>query len=93
MGGVALIEANFFEHAENPITSRYSDEVGWWDLRDNYVGEGITWSTSSDTLANADAWQSTTTFPENELNYSYVTEAARCVKKVVTSRAGANLSL
>src|SRR5690606_34915257 len=28
MGGVALIEANYFENAANPVTSRYSDVVG-----------------------------------------------------------------
>ena len=33
MGGVALIESNFFENAVNPVTSRYSDGVGFWDLR------------------------------------------------------------
>ena len=44
MGGVALIESNFFENALNPVTSRYSDEVGFWDLRNNHVGPGITWA-------------------------------------------------
>ncbi len=93
MNGVALIESNFFENAQNPVTSRYSDEAGSWELRDNYVGQGITWTVSSDTLANADSWQSTTTFPESELTYSYAAEEARCVKKTVTSLAGPNLSL
>lgn len=93
MGGVALIEANYFENAVNPITSRYSDEVGYWDLRDNHVGEGISWTTESDTLANADDWQSTTTFPSNELNYSYQPDEARCVKQIVTTLAGAKLTL
>lgn len=92
MGGVALIEANYFEHAMNPVTSRYSDEPGYWDLRDNYVGEGITWSSQSDTLANADDWQSTTTFPEHELSYAYTPDAARCVKQIVMAEAGATLA-
>ncbi len=93
MNGVALIEANFFENAQNPVTSRYSPEAGSWELRDNYLGAGITWSTSDDTLANAESWESTTTFPANELTYSYVPNEARCVKKVVTAHAGANLAL
>lgn len=92
MGGVALIEANFFENAANPITSRYSDEVGFWDLRNNHVGTGITWTTESDTLANADNWQSTTSFPAAELTYAYTPERAECVKQIVLATAGAKLT-
>jgi len=91
MGGVALIEANFFEDVANPVTSRYSDEVGFWDLRDNFVGEGITWTTEEDTLANAETWESTTTFPPEELDYTYAVDAAACVKAVVQANAGATL--
>ncbi len=91
MGGVALIEANYFENASNPVTSRYSDEVGYWDLRDNHVGANVTWSTTEDTLANADNWESTATFPAAQLTYSYEPDAAECVKAIVTARAGATL--
>jgi pectate lyase len=91
MGGVALIESNFFEDAANPVTSRFSDVVGFWDLRNNHVGPGITWTTESDTLANAENWQSTTTFPSAELGYSYTPDRAGCVKQIVVARAGAKL--
>lgn len=91
MGGVALIEANYFENASNPITSRYSPEAGFWELRDNHVGANIKWSRTADTLANADNWQSTTTFPAREMTYSYTADAASCVKQIVTTRAGATL--
>jgi pectate lyase len=92
MGGVALIEANFFEDAANPVTSRYSDGVGFWDLRNNHVGAGITWTTESDTLANADNWQSTTSFPAAELTYIYTPDRAECVKQIVLATAGARLT-
>jgi pectate lyase len=91
MGGVALIEANFFENALNPITSRFSPEAGFWDLRDNHVGPGVSWSVEEDTLANADDWQSTTTFPDDELGYAYTADRAGCVKQIVTAQAGATL--
>lgn len=91
MGGVALIEANFFENVANPVTSRYSDEVGYWDLRNNHVGPGITWSIDDDTLANADGWASTQAFPPEELSYSYTPDSAGCVKQIVTALAGAVL--
>ncbi len=91
MGGVALIESNFFERAANPITSRFSDVVGFWDLRNNHVGEGITWTTEDDTLANAEDWQSTTSFPASELQYAYTPDAAACVKQIVMASAGATL--
>ncbi|MBN2717793.1 MAG: pectate lyase [Deltaproteobacteria bacterium] len=91
MGGVALIEANFFENAVNPVTSRYSDVVGYWDLRDNHVGSGITWSVEDDTLANADDWTSTKEFPASELTYTYSPDPAACVKQIVMATAGAKL--
>jgi pectate lyase len=91
MGGVALIEANYFERARNPITSRFSDEAGFWELRNNHVGAGVTWDVSSDTLANADDWQSTTTFPANELNYQYQVDDPTCVRLIVRQTAGATL--
>lgn len=91
MGGVALIEANYFENAANPVTSRYSDVVGYWELRNNHVGPNVTWTRTEDTLANADDWKSTTTFPATELSYPYTPDAAECVKAIVTARAGATL--
>ncbi len=91
MGGVALIESNYFENASNPVTSRYSDVVGYWDLRDNHVGANVTWSVTEDTLANADDWQSTTTYPAAELTYDYEPDMAACVKAIVSARAGATL--
>jgi pectate lyase len=91
MGGVALIESNFFENALNPVTSRYSEEAGFWDLRNNHIGPGIGWDVEEDTLANADNWQSTTTFPANQLNYAYTPDRAGCVKQIVFAQAGAKL--
>ncbi len=91
MGGIALIESNFFENASNPITSRFSGAAGFWDLRNNHVGPGITWSVSDDTFANADTWQSTTTYPASELTYAYTPDQAGCVKQIVRAQAGAIL--
>lgn len=91
MGGVALIEANYFSNASNPVTSRYSDSIGYWDLRDNYVGGNIKWTQTSDTLANASDWKSTIAFPQAQLTYDYEPDDAECVKNIVTARAGATL--
>jgi pectate lyase len=88
MGGVALIESNFFENALNPVTSRYSEAVGFWDLRDNHVGPGVAWDAEEDTLANADSWESTAPFPANELFYAYTPDRAGCVKQIVMAQAG-----
>jgi pectate lyase len=91
MGGIALIESNFFENAANPITSRFTDVAGFWELRNNHVGPGITWTTESDTMANADSWQNTATFPAGELDYAYTPDRAGCVKQIVLAQAGAKL--
>ncbi|MDF3071921.1 MAG: pectate lyase, partial [Polyangiaceae bacterium] len=89
-GGHALIESNYFENVANPVTSRYSDEIGYWDLRNNF-GSGITWTTEADTLANAETWMTTKAFPASELNYSYTAAPVACVKKVAMATAGAKL--
>jgi pectate lyase len=89
-GGVALIESNYFENVVNPVTSRYSAEVGYWDLRNNYA-TGVTWTTEEDTLANADKWTTTKAFPASELNYTYTAAPVACVKKVAMATAGAKL--
>lgn len=89
-GGVALIESNYFENVVNPVTSRYSEEVGYWDLRNNFA-TGVTWTTEADTLANADTWTTTKAFPASELNYSYTATPVACVKKIAMATAGAKL--
>lgn len=91
MGAVALIESNFFENAANPVTSRFTDVAGFWELRNNHIGPGITWTVESDTMANADTWQNTATFPASEINYSYTPDIAGCVKQIVLAQAGAKL--
>lgn len=90
MGGVALIESNVFENVANPVTSRYSDQLGYWDLRDNQAID-VSWSVESDTLANADDWATSKAFPAAELTYAYTVEPAACVEHSVTSNAGAKL--
>lgn len=89
-GGVALIESNYFENVANPVTSRYSPELGYWDLRGNHA-TGITWTVEEDTLANAEDWTTTKQFPASELTYSYAADPVACVKKVVMATAGAKL--
>ena len=88
VGGHALIESNYFENAANPVTSRFSDEQGYWDLRNNHVGDNITWTTGDDVLVNADDWQTTLPFPMDELTYSYTPDPASCVKEIVMTTAG-----
>lgn len=39
MGGVAKIESNYFENIKNPVNSRDSSEIGYWDLINNYIGQ------------------------------------------------------
>lgn len=85
---VALVEANHFEDCTNPITSRDSDVIGYWDLRNNQH-TGDTW-TSSNGDVNADTWTTTASFPE-DLGYSYSADPVECVKAIVMATAGARL--
>jgi pectate lyase len=90
MGGVALIESNYFDSCANPVTSRDSKTIGYWDLRDNFVGSAITWSAPEDGVVNAKDWTTTKAFPES-LGYTYSPDKAECVKAIATALAGAKL--
>lgn len=96
MGGFSLIEGNWFENAQNPVTSRDSSSIGYWDLRNNNVRSpadfatyGITW-VASDSSPTRDAtdWRTTATFPVG-IPYSYTVHDPACVKQRLKSVAGA----
>lgn len=90
MGGTSLIEANYFENVKNPVTSRDSSQIGYWDLRDNYVGSGITWDTPSGAV-NATGWTTTKAF--GSTGYSYTAAPASGVKAKAIATAGARTNL
>jgi hypothetical protein len=92
MGAVSLVEANYFENIANPVTSRDSSQIGYWDLRNNYVGAGITWTSGSSGTVNATNWQTTKAFPE-ALPYSLNIASAAQVKCLVFATAGAATNL
>lgn len=93
LGGISLIESNYFENCQNPVTSRDSSSIGYWDLRDNFVGSGITWTTPEDDsspFANASDWKTSKAFTAT-LAYSYTADPAACVKAIAAATAGAKL--
>jgi pectate lyase len=100
MGGYSLIEANYFDTVKNPVTSRDSDALGYWDLRNNNVGSpadfatyNITWSASDSTpTKDATDWKTTAAYPE-ALGYSYTADPPACVRAGLPSVAGAGKGL
>lgn len=100
MGGYSLIEANYFENAQNPVTSRDSDAIGYWELRNNNVLSpadfsrfGITWVASgSSPSRDATDWVSTATFPV-AISYTYTAHDPACVKQGLAAVAGAGKAL
>jgi len=90
MGGTALIESNVFENVKNPVTSRDSDSIGYWDLRNN-ISSGITWDAGSTGYVNAVNWTTTKAF--GSTGYSYTLTAAGSVKAKVLATAGAGKNL
>lgn len=100
MGGHALIEGNWFENAQNPVTSRDSPSIGFWELRGNNVGSpadfatyGITWvASSSSPTRDATDWVSTATFPI-AIPYAYTAHDPACVKRKLPAVAGAGKAL
>lgn len=92
MGAMALVEANYFENVRNPVTSRDSSKLGYWDLRNNFVGSGITWGApDSGTYANATDWKTSKAY--GPTGYTYSAAAAAGVKAKAIATAGARTNL
>ncbi|MFP5391832.1 MAG: polysaccharide lyase family 1 protein [Gammaproteobacteria bacterium] len=91
MGATTLIESNYFENVVNPVTSRDSSAIGYWELRNNYVGTGITWTAAEGTYVNATDWKTTKSY--GSVGYSYSPDAAANVKSKVFATAGARTNL
>jgi pectate lyase len=103
MGGYSLVEGNYFENVQNPVTSRDSTAIGYWELRNNnimspsdFTSYGITWVVSGSTSKpskDATDWTSTATFPTAEMTYTYTPQAPACIKAGLRNVAGAGKSL
>ena len=101
MNGYSLIEGNYFSNVENPITSRDSSALGFWDIRASnnvtspadFATYGITWAPSSSTpTADATNWTTTSPYPV-ALGYTYPVDAAACVHAGLSQVAGAGKGL
>ena len=63
MGGYSLVEANYFETVKNPVTSRDSSAIGFWELKNNNLASaadvapgnpfGVSWDNGSSGTVNA----------------------------------------
>jgi len=100
MNGYSLVEGNYFENVKNPVTSRDSSAIGYWELRGNNVTGpadftkfGITWSASSSTpTVDATDWTTTAVFPV-ALGYAYTVDPVQCLKDGLSKVAGAGKGL
>jgi pectate lyase len=99
MDGYSLVEGNYFENSKNPVTSRDSSALGYWELKNNnvltpadFTKFGITWSASSDTpTKDATDWVTTKAYPV--ALYTYTAQPAQCVKDGLKAVAGAGKAL
>ncbi|MCE3261419.1 MAG: pectate lyase [Pseudoduganella sp.] len=91
MDGLALIERNYFENVKNPVTSRDSSRIGYWELRENHVGPGITWDTPSGAV-NATNWGSTQSYGPTGYSYTAIPGADVKAKAIATAGARTNLA-
>jgi len=101
MNGYTLVEGNSFSNVENPLTSRDSSAIGFWDLRSNnnvtspadFATFGITWAPSSSTpTADATDWKTSAAYPV-ALGYTYAVDDAACVRAGLSKVAGAGKGL
>jgi pectate lyase len=85
MGAVGLIENNVFVNSDNPIISKDSPELGFWDLRGN-IFQNISWSDVDDGEAIAtDNEADTATY---DVPYAYTKIGAAQVASFVLANAG-----
>jgi pectate lyase len=100
MNGYSLVEGNYIEDAHNPVTSRDSSALGYWELRGNnilgpadFTKYGITWAASSSTpTKDATDWTTTAVFPV-ALGYTYAVDPPECLKDGLFGVAGAGKGL
>lgn len=102
MGGYALVEANYFEQVNNPVTARDSDAIGFWELRANNLQTqadvapgnafGIRWSAGDAGTVNATDWTTTAPFPE-PLGYDFQAQPFQCIHNGLRAAAGAGKGL
>ena len=100
-GGLVLVENNWFQNSNNPVTCRY-DTVGCgkWELVGNNTKSAadnatynISWDSAGSGGINADTWTSTTTFPRSKLTYTYSPASAQCVKNGLLNVVGVGKNL
>lgn len=102
MGGYSLVEANYFEKVKDPVTSRDSSAIGYWDLRANNLASavdvapgnrfGITWDNGNPGTVNATSWTTTMAYPE-ALGYTYHADPFQCIHDGLRAAAGAGKGL
>ena len=102
MSGYSLIEANYFEKVKDPVTSRDSSAIGYWDLRANNLATaadvatgnafGITWDAGSSGTVNATDWKTTAAYPV-ALGYSYTAQPFQCIHDGLRAAVGAGKKL
>ena len=102
MAGYSLIEANYFESVVNPVTSRDSSAVGFWDLRRNNLASaadvaesnqfGISWDAGNSGTVNATDWTTTAAYPV-ALGYAYQAQPFQCIHDGLRATAGAGKGL
>jgi pectate lyase len=102
MGGYSLVEANYFEEVLDPVTSRDSAAIGFWDLRNNNLASaadvapgnsfGIRWDAGSAGTVNATAWSTTAPYPV-ALGYTYKADPYQCVHDGLRDTVGAGKGL
>ncbi len=91
IGGEMKAEHNYFENAQDPIGTFYTNDLGYWELNGNYFAETVTWTAEGDKNYPAGPdLVSTTTIA---IPYAYELDDASCVPSVVAATAGANNGL
>ncbi len=85
MGAQVRIDNNVFENSRNPIVSCYSDEIGYWDTRNNEF-TNVEWESGGACILAGPGESSTTSFTPP---YRYDLLPTSQVRDHVTANAGA----
>jgi pectate lyase len=91
MGGLSLIESNVFDTVKNPVTSRDSSSIGFWDLRNNLTSN-ITWDAGSSGTVNATNFATTKAFGSTGYSYTLTPVTSVAANVVATAGAATNLA-
>ncbi|QJR82270.1 pectate trisaccharide-lyase [Alteromonas pelagimontana] len=91
IGGQIKAEHNYFENANNPLGTFYTDDMGYWEVNGNIWGANVVWT--EEDSGNHPAGPNPSSTTSISIPYSYQLDDASCVPALILATAGADTQM